>query len=158
MPEVNPKTDLTMERLIRARPETIWRCWAEPELFKQWFTPPTVKVIDCEQVLEPGGRSFTVMKLPDGTQMPLEGCFLVADHPKRFVYTDALAPGFRPLESGFMTVDVTLTSQDGGTLYRAHVMHVSAAQRAQHLQMGFKDGWATTFAQLGDLAADLEAT
>ncbi|NRB01134.1 MAG: SRPBCC domain-containing protein, partial [Rhodobacteraceae bacterium] len=38
--DVNPATDLTIERLMKCRPETIWRCWSEPELVKQWFTPP----------------------------------------------------------------------------------------------------------------------
>lgn len=158
MAEFNAETDLQIERLIGARPETIWRCWAEPDLFKQWFTPPTVEVTDCEHVLEPGGRSYTVMKLPDGTEMPMEGCFIAADFPKRLLYTDAMGPGFRPLESGFMTVEVTLTPKDGGTLYHAHVMHASAEQRSQHLEMGFEEGWGTTFGQLDELAQRLEAT
>ena len=63
----NAETDLKIERLIAAKPETIWRCWAEPELFKQWFVPPTIEVNEVENNLHAGGRAFNVMKLPDGT-------------------------------------------------------------------------------------------
>ncbi|MDJ1007626.1 MAG: SRPBCC domain-containing protein [Paracoccaceae bacterium] len=157
MPEFNPETDLEIARVIRSAPETIWRCWAEPELFKQWFTPPGVEVTDCENVLEPGGRAYTVMKLPDGSQMPLDGCFLLADFPRRLVYTDAMVAGFRPKGEAFMCVDVTLTPVDGGTRYHAHVMHPGADQRQAHLDMGFEEGWGTTFEQLDRLAAGLEA-
>jgi uncharacterized protein YndB with AHSA1/START domain len=155
MAEINPDTDLEIERLIRAAPETIWRCWAEPALFKSWFTPPGVEVTECENTLVPGGRAFCVMKLPDGSLMPGDGCFLVADHPRRFVYTDALVAGFRPKGEAFMTVDVTLTPGAEGTLYRAHVMHATPEQRRGHLDMGFMDGWGTTLKQLDELASGL---
>src|SRR6056297_2179348 len=75
MADMNPETDLEIERMIRAAPETIWRCWSEPDLFRQWFTPPGVEVTECENVLEPGGRAFCVMKLPDGALIPGTGVF-----------------------------------------------------------------------------------
>lgn len=156
MPDFNPETDLEIEQLIRARPETIWRCWAEPELFRQWFTPPGVDVVACENVLEPGGRAFCIMRLPDGTEIPGDGCFLLADHPRRLVFTDAMRAGFRPTSEAFMTVDVTLTPADGGTLYHAHVMHPDRAARDRHEEMGFREGWGTTLRQLDALASGLE--
>jgi len=155
MAEMNLETDLEIERLIAGKPETIWLCWAEPELFKRWFTPPGVEVTDCENVLEPGGRAFNVMTLQDGTVFENEGCFLEAVYPERLVYTDAMGPGFRPKGAAFMSVIVTLTPVDRGTRYHAHVMHVTAEQRAQHLDMGFAEGWGTTLAQLDDLVQDI---
>jgi len=155
MADMNPETDLEIERMIRAAPETIWRCWSEPDLFRQWFTPPGVEVTECENVLEPGGRAFCVMKLPDGALIPGDGCFLLAVHPRRLVYTDAMLAGFRPKGEAFMCVDVTLTPVDGGTIYHAHVMHPTPAQRNEHLEMGFEDGWGTTLGQLDRLAAGL---
>ncbi len=155
MPDLDPETDLEIERVIRAAPEVIWRCWAEPDLFKQWFTPPGVEVIHCENVLEPGGRAYTVMRLPDGTEMPGDGCFLVADYPRRLVQTDAMLAGFRPKSEAFMTVDLTMTPVEGGTRYHAHVMHPDKAARDSHLEMGFHDGWGTMMEQLDRLAASL---
>jgi len=156
MTEMNPETDLEIERVMTGRPETIWRCWAEPELFKRWFTPPSVETIDCDNVLEPGGRAYNAMKLPDGTVIENEGCFLEAIHPSRLVFTDAMGSGFRPKGEAFMTVIVTLTPVTGGTRYHALVMHPTAEHRAQHLDMGFAEGWGMTLAQLDDLVQEIE--
>lgn len=153
--KIDPETDLQIERLIHAAPETIWRCWEEPELFKQWFTPPTVEVAEVDHDMRPGGRSFVVMKLPDGTLMPMEGCFLFVDRPKRLIYGDAMHAGYRPAENPFMTAIVDLIPKDDGTLYRATVLHATSAQRAQHEEMGFQEGWGTTFEQLDRLASSL---
>lgn len=155
MADIDPETDLQIERLIRAAPEAIWRCWAEPDLFSRWFTPPGVEVVACENVLEAGGRAYCVMRLPDGTEMPGDGCFLLAEYPRRLVYTDGMRAGFRPNEQTFMTVDVTLTPAEGGTIYHAHVMHPDQASRDAHVGMGFHDGWGTTLEQLDELAAGL---
>ena len=99
----DPATDLKIERVIRGTPETIWRCWAEPDLFKQWFTPKPVEVTEVDNDLRAGGRAFNVMRLPDGQEYRNEGCFLLADYPRRLVFTDALMVGFRPKPTAFMT-------------------------------------------------------
>ncbi|SHG86471.1 SRPBCC domain-containing protein [Marivita hallyeonensis] len=152
----NADTDLKTERLMKAAPETIWRCWEEPELFKQWFVPPPVEVTEVENDLRPGGRAFNVMKLPDGTLMENDGCFLLAEPHSRLVFTDGCLTGFRPTpEPAFMTADVRLIPKDGGTLYSAAVMHSDAAKKAEHEKMGFHDGWGTTLRQLDELTARL---
>ncbi len=156
MPTFDPELDLSIERLIEATPETIWRCWHEPDLFKRWFTPPPVEVAEVDNDLQAGGRAFVVMKMPDGKTIPYEGCFVLAEPHKRLVYTDALGPGFRPGAKPFMTADVHLLPQEGGTLYKVHVMHASPGGRAEHEAMGFHEGWTTTIAQLDDLAQSLE--
>ena len=152
----DPETDLKIERLMAATPETIWRCWSEPDLFKQWFVPPPVEVTASENDLRPGGRAFNVMKLPDGTLIENDGCFLLAAPYTRLVFTDACLSGFRPATApGFMTADVHLIQKNGGTLYAAHVMHSDADKRAEHEKMGFHEGWGTTLDQLNDLAMRL---
>lgn len=152
---MRPETDLEIERLIRAAPETIWRCWEEPALFKQWFVPPPVEVTEVENDMRPGGRAFNIMKLPDGTLMENDGCFLLTDRHERLVFTDGMLPGFRPAPDCFMVADIRLIPQEGGTLYHAHVMHRTAEQKAQHEEMGFFDGWGTTLDQLDRLAQGL---
>ncbi|MCK0149700.1 SRPBCC domain-containing protein [Marivita sp. S6314] len=152
----NPETDLQIERVMRASPEAIWRCWEEPDLFKQWFVPPPVEVTEVDNDLRSGGRAFNVMKLPDGTLMENDGCFLLAEPCRRLVFTDGCLKGFRPAPTpAFMTADVRLIPQDGGTLYTAHVMHSDAAKKVEHEKMGFHDGWGTTFGLLDQLARTL---
>ncbi|PVA07141.1 SRPBCC family protein [Thalassorhabdomicrobium marinisediminis] len=154
-PPFDPARDLQLEQHIKARPETIWRCWAEPELFKQWFTPKPVEVTRVDNDLRPGGRAFTEMKLPDGTLMPNDGCFVLVEAPRLIVMTDSMTQGFRPTGQGFMTAIITLTPDDAGTLYRVQVLHAEPDARERHEKMGFHDGWGTTARQLADLAASL---
>ena len=155
MTNFDPDRDLRIEQLIKATPETIWRCWQEPDLFKQWFTPPGVEVTEVVNDIRPGGRAYVVMKLPDGTLMPSEGCFLHTEYPNRLVYSDAVTADWRPGAEPFMTAIVELLVQDEGTLYRATVLHNDAAAREKHEGFGFHDGWGTTLKQLADLAESL---
>ncbi|WP_417722235.1 SRPBCC family protein [Salipiger sp.] len=156
MSAFNPETDLKLERFIKARPETVWRCWEEPDLFRQWFCPKPVEVTEIDHDMRAGGRAYTVMKLPDGTLMPNDGSFLLVEKPNRLIFTDALLAGFRPVSSPFMVADIRYTAQDGGTLYTAHVMHPDAAKRDEHDKMGFQEGWGTVAGQLAELAESLE--
>ena len=157
MTNFNPETDLRIERLIKAKPATIWRCWAEPELFKQWFTPKPVEVVEVENDLRPGGRAYTVMKLPDGTLMPNDGCFLEVVPFSRIVFSDAVMEGFRPAARPFMTAICELIEQDGGTLYRATALHADDEAKRRHEEMGFFDGWGTTMRQLREWAEEIDA-
>ena len=66
-----------------------------------------------------------------------------------------LAPffkGWQPFEPFLaVTAILTLTPQDGGTLYAAQVLHRSASDAAKHDAMGFQQGWGTAIAQLATL-------
>ena len=151
----DPERDLRIDRPMRASPEAIWRCWTDEALFEQWFTPPPVKVVSRDYDFQPGGRCHVVMKLPDGTLMPSDGCFLLVEPCRRLIFGDALTAGFRPGAQPFMTADIRLTPTEGGTHYAVHVMHVDAEGRKAHEKMGFHDGWGTTMALLDELAAAL---
>ena len=155
MIDFDPNRDLRIEQFIKASPETIWRCWEEPDLFRQWFTPPGVDVTEVINDVRSGGRAYVVMKLPDGTLMPNEGCFLHVERPGFLVYGDAVTGGWRPGSEPFMTAIIELVPQDDGTLCRATVLHADASARAKHEEMGFHDGWGTTLRQLSELAETL---
>jgi uncharacterized protein YndB with AHSA1/START domain len=101
---------------------------------------------------------------PDGFEFDGIGCFLEVVEGEKIAWTSALLPGFRPAAEiadcgGFpFTAIVTLAdSGDGRTLYRAVAMHRDEADRDTHEKMGFHDGWGTCAAQLGEVAAELEA-
>lgn len=148
MPDFNPELDLRIERTVAATPEMIWRYWTEPDLFRQWFTPPPVTVEEVDIDLTPGGRFFSTMKLPDGTLMPTEGCFVFVEPLRRHVFTDALRAGFRPASAPFFTADVRLIPTDTGTLYAVHVMHADAEARQKHEEMAFTMAGAPRLASL----------
>ena len=92
----DPRLDLQFERIVEVPRELIWRAWTTPELLKQWFTPAPWKTVDCEIDLRLGGIFRTVMRSPEGQEIPGEGCYLEIVENEKLVWTNALAPGFRP--------------------------------------------------------------
>ena len=147
--------DLVLTRRMAVAPARVWRCWTEPELLKQWFAPKPVETREAVLDLRPGGRFYTLMVLPDGTEIGGDGCVLVVEPERRLVFTDCLGPGFRPNVEPFFTAEITLAPDGDGTFYTARAMHATAERRARHEEMGFHDGWGAAATQLEALADGL---
>jgi len=156
--QLDPKLDLSFERRVDVPPALVWRAWTTPEQIKKWFTPAPWKTIGCEIDLRPGGRFHTVMLSPEGQEFPNAGCYLEVVENERLVWTNALAPGFRPSPAPvvggagegafFFTAIIALEAQSGGTKYTATVLHGDEAARQRHAQMGFQEGWGKALDQL----------
>ena len=58
-----PDRELVPTRLIAAPRRNLYRCRTEPELLKQWFTPPPYRTIRAELDLRPGGSNLIVMRV-----------------------------------------------------------------------------------------------
>ena len=148
----DPERDLVLERVVDVPRTLVWQAWTRPEHVKRWFAPAPWTVTDCKIDLRPGGVFRTVMRSPEGEEYPGDGCFLEIVENERLVWTDALAPGFRPSEAPFMTVVVTLADQGAGrTKYSARTMHKSPEERKKHEEMGFVDGWGKCLDQMLEL-------
>src|ERR1700757_2562428 len=97
----DPKLDLLLERIVDVPRELVWMAWTTPEHVKKWFTPAPWATVDCEIDLRPGGIFRTVMRSPEGQEFPSVGCYLEVIENERLVWTDALAPGYRPSTTPF---------------------------------------------------------
>lgn len=149
--------DLRLTRLIAASPAALWRCWTEPHLLCQWFSPAPVETTEAVIEARAGGRFFTRMRLPDGEEIASEGCILAAAPGQMLAFTDALGPGFRPQPDGFMTAIISFSPAEGGTRYSATVLHGDAEARKRHEDMGFHEGWGAAADQLATLASKIKA-
>ncbi|MBS1984588.1 MAG: SRPBCC family protein [Bdellovibrionales bacterium] len=152
---LNPKFDISFERVSRLSPEQIWRGWTHPATLMQWFCPRPWRVTDCRVDLRPGGEFFTVMEGPAGERVENHGCFLEVVPNQRLTWTNMMSKDYRP-ESighpGFGFVATILLGKAGGqTSYRAVVKHAEEAGRKQHEAMGFEQGWGMAFQQLEEL-------
>ncbi len=153
----SPSTDreLVLTRLIDAPRETLYRCWTEPALMKQWFAPKPYETPVVEVDVRSGGANLIVMRGPDGQDMPNRGIYLEVVPNERLVFTDAFTEAWQPSAKPFMTAILTFEPQGDKTLYTARVRHWTVEDREAHEKMGFHQGWGICTDQLAALAATL---
>ena len=147
--------ELSLTRLIDAPRDKLFRCWTEPALIVQWFTPPPWRTIHAETDVRPGGASYIVMKGPDGTEMPNRGVYLEVVKNEKLVFTDAYESAWVPSGKAFFTCILTFADEGGKTRYRARALHWNAEDSKAHEAMGFHVGWGTATDQLEALAKTL---
>lgn len=145
--------ELVLERILNAPREKLWRCWTEPALIVQWFTPPPFKTTKAVMDVRAGGASCITMQSPDGQEFPNPGLYLEVVPHEKLVFTDAFTAAWAPSEKPFMTG--ILTFEDAGhgkTKYTARVRHWTTTDREAHEKMGFHQGWGIATNQLEALA------
>ena len=147
--------ELSLTRLIDAPAEALWRCWTEPDLIKQWFTPRpwTTPVVEVD--VRPGGSSYMLFQGPNGEEFPNRGVYLEVERNRRLVFTDAYVEAWVPSAKPFLTAIITFAPEGSGTRYAARVLHWSAEDMRRHEEMGFHDGWAKATDQLEAVARAL---
>jgi uncharacterized protein YndB with AHSA1/START domain len=146
------RLDLMVERAVRVSPERAWAAWTDPDHVRRWYAPAPGVIAECEIDLRPGGLFRFVIRQPDGVENVITCCYLVVEPYRRLVWTDALRPGYRPAPTGFFTAVMTLESQGDVTMCRTVALHRNEAERNDHADMGFYDGWGTVLDQLGAYA------
>ncbi|WP_343080214.1 SRPBCC family protein [Ostreiculturibacter nitratireducens] len=152
--------DLELRRHLAAPRASLWRCWTEPELLKQWLCPKPWGVSTCVVDLRPGGRFLSTMLSPEGEEFPNDGAWLEVVPGERLVFTTALREGWRPSAAKIHDLAMTAVlsfadAPGGGTSYHVRVMHADAEGKARHEAMGFHEGWGVTTDQLEELALTL---
>lgn len=148
--------ELVLDRLLHAPRHSVFRCWTEAELVKQWFAPAPFTVAAATIDARPGGVNAVTMRGPDGQDMPNVGVFLEVVPDERIVFTDAFTAGWKPRDGlPFMAVEINLSDEDGGTRYDVRVRHWTEEAKRQHEAMGFQGGWNICADQLEALAKTL---
>lgn len=152
---VDPRFDLTIERLIRAPRRDIWRAWTQPDLLEQWWIPAPMRTRVDHLDVRPGGAFVTQMSEDGTTYVPhTDSVFLVVEDERRLVFTNAVNSAWRPAspQPVAMTAEIILDDHPDGTDYRAVVRHGDPEQRTLHKELGFFDGWGSVTDALAALA------
>lgn len=160
-PSQPSNADLTLERVIKASPSTVWRCVTEAEHLREWMAPRPWKVVRCDVDLKPGGVFRFDMRSPDDSQSSDNTCcFLEVVPHERVVWSNAMLPGFRPVGTPgfvpFFSAIITLAPEGKWTKYRVRVVHADDAGRARHEELGFFDGWNTVLTQMSERAESID--
>jgi uncharacterized protein YndB with AHSA1/START domain len=141
--------ELVLTRLIDAPRADVWRCWTEPELMKQWYSPAPWTTPRVEVDVRPGGKSFVVMADENGNEYPNPGTYLEVVEGRKLVFTDAYTGDWQPGDGKpFATFILTFEDEDGKTRYTARALHWTLEDKQQHEKMGFHDGWGQCADQL----------
>lgn len=156
MSRPDPKLDLVLERIVDVPAPLLWIAWTTPKHLMKWFCPLPWKVTECKIDLRPGGTFRTVMKGPEGQEMPHQGCFLEVVKYKRLAWTDTLLAGYRPSTKPFITAIISFEARGKKTKYTAMALHKDEATRAEHEKMGFSEGWGMATDQLVALAKTIK--
>jgi uncharacterized protein YndB with AHSA1/START domain len=152
---MDPELDLTLDRVIRAPREAVWRAWTDPARLARWWIPAPMACRVDRLEARTGGALVTQMSQDGEVFVPhLDACFLAVEELERIVFTNALDSAWRPAhpEPVPITAEFTLGEHEDGTDYRVVVRHGDPAARALHEHLGFHEGWATVTAQLAALA------
>lgn len=145
---LDPTRDLVLERELPLTPAEVWAAWTTPEILRIWFAPRPWRVGECEVEAVPGGIFRTVMLGPEGESFDGAGCVLECVPEARFVWTDALGPGFRPNPESFFTGVVTVEATEKGSRYKAVARHGNEEAAKNHAAMGFETGWGAALDQM----------
>lgn len=147
--------ELVLTRLIDAPRDKLFRCWTDADLLPKWFVPAPWTIAKAEVDVRPGGRSFIVMRDPDGNEYPNDGVYLEIVPNEKIVFTDAYTAGWVPSQKPFFTGIITFADEDGRTRYTARARHWRAEDKENHEKMGFHEGWGICADQLEALAKTL---
>lgn len=79
---------ITIEGIVKAPIEKVWKCWTEPEHIVRWaFASDDWEAPAAENDVRPGGRFKTVMAAKDGsTRFDFTGTYTDIKEHKRIAY------------------------------------------------------------------------
>ena len=144
MDELNKRT-LTLERTFNAPIQLVWKAWTQPEHISQWWGPKGMDVKVVEHNFKVGGTWKYTMLMPDGNEFITEGVYQEIVEEQRIIST----ADFKPMTEG-VEIQATFEAQGDQTLFTFSVVHPTEEYCKQQEQMGFYNGWGSTFDRLSD--------
>ena len=139
------KRTLTLERTFNAPIQLVWDAWTKPQHIANWWGPKGMETEVITHDFRINGLWKYVMKMPDGNLFVTEGEYQEIVEGHKIVTT----ADFKPMTEG-VTLIVELTDQGEQTHFKFSVVHESEQYYRQQEEMGFYNGWGSTFDRLGE--------
>ena len=144
-PQELSKRTLTLERTFNAPIQLVWDAWTQPSHIANWWGPKGMQTKVKTHEFREGGRWEFVMQMPDGNLFVTEGEYQEIIERQKIVTT----ADFKPMTEG-VTLIVELTEQGEQTHFKFSVIHETEEYCKQQEEMGFYNGWGSTFDRLGE--------
>jgi uncharacterized protein YndB with AHSA1/START domain len=139
----DPRTDkpeLRMSRVFDAPRPLVFEAWSKAEYVSRWFTPAPLTTPSCEVDFQAGGAFRLVMRMPDGTDFPMDATFTEIVPNERIRFAARIHGGVE------IQTTVTFADEGGKTRLGVHQVysHETPATR------GANAGWTQTLDQLAE--------
>ena len=147
MNDLNNRT-LTIEKKFNAPLQLVWNAWSQPEHIGQWWGPKGMETKVIEHEFKVGGHWKYVMQMPNGGEFITEGIYSqIVEHEKIVSSAD-----FKPMTEG-VEIQALFEADGDKTKFTFNVVHPTAAYCKQQEQMGFYNGWRSTFDRLDEFVS-----
>jgi uncharacterized protein YndB with AHSA1/START domain len=145
------KRTLSIKKTFDAPIELVWEAWTQPEHLTHWWGPKGMSLTVVEHDFKVGGKWKYVMPMPNGEAFISEGQYSEIVELQKIV----TSANFRPMTEG-VEIRVLFEKNGDKTNFTFSVIHPTEEYKVQQEQMGFYNGWGSTFARFEALLAALK--
>lgn len=144
------KRTLTLKKTFDAPIDLVWEAWTQPEHIAKWWGPKGMKTKIAEHDFRVGGKWRYTMAMPDGSEFIGEGVYSEIVEMQK-IFSSA---NFRPMTEG---VEIRALFEKNGerTNFIFSVVHPTEEYCRQQEEMGFYNGWGSSFERLSDFVSAL---
>lgn len=133
----------------------VWDAYTKPELLDQWWAPKPFSSRTKIMNFEVGGRRFYAMVSPEGSERWAVQKYTSITPKTNFKMLNAFADAHENLELPGSDWDLNFREQDGMTKLSISIYNESLERLERMIEMGFKEGFTMTLANLDELLAKL---
>lgn len=132
--------EFVVSRVFNAPRRLVFEAWTKAEHIEKWFTPKPLTTPRCEVDFRVGGVFHLVMRMPNGTEFPLNAKFTEIVAPEKIVFVGKMHDG------NDVATTVTFTEVAGQTTLTARQTYAFESDSTR----GAPQGWKATLNQLGE--------
>jgi uncharacterized protein YndB with AHSA1/START domain len=149
--QIERKSDreLVVTRLFDASPQSVFKAWSQPDLFRRWWVPKgaPMTLVSCDMDVRTGGKYRLEFGTGGADTMAFYGKYLEVVPDQRIVWTNDEG------EEGAVTT-VTFEAQGGKTLLTFHEIYPSK-EALDEAMTGSAAGLPQQLDQLEELLASI---
>jgi uncharacterized protein YndB with AHSA1/START domain len=129
-----------VSRVFNAPRRLVWEAWTKAEHIEKWFTPKPLTTPRCEVDFRVGGIFYLVMRMPNGTEFPMNAKFTEIVPLEKIVFVGEIHDGNEA------ETTVTFIEEAGKTTLTARQTYAFESDATR----GAPQGWKATLDQLGE--------
>jgi uncharacterized protein YndB with AHSA1/START domain len=147
-----------VNREFASKLDTVWQAFTVKEVLDQWWAPKPWLSRTKRMDFEEGGRRFYAMVGPEGEEHWGIQEFTHISPKTNFKFVDAFTDKEENINPELPGAewDLNFSEEEGTTTVKIIIRHRSLADLEKIIEMGFKEGFTMTLAELDNLLAWLK--